>query len=111
MQINKEALMEKYQHGPERCGFIVNGEIIEVINTSHNPDEGFVISVEDVLKYSDIAEATWHTHPEENSNLSGEDYAMFTMWKDLYHIIIGSDGLKTYKFSKEKKSVMVVNNE
>lgn len=111
MVASKEELLKLYAHGPERCGFIINGEIVEVENVSPKPEEGFVISVLDVIKYADSAEGTWHTHPEESCNLSGEDYPMFTMWKDLYHIIIGSDGIKKYKYSRDKKAIMVIDNE
>lgn len=108
MVIDKQKLLTLYSSGKERCGFIVDGSIVEVENVAATPEEGFAISVDDVMKYSEVAQGTWHTHPDESSNLSGEDYSMFTMWKDLYHIIIGNDGLKVYQFSKEKKSVMVV---
>lgn len=104
-----ENLKSKYSEtGPERVGFIVNGEVIEVQNTSGKPDEGFLIADAAVLYYTEevIAEATWHTHPNQSSNLSGKDYPMFRDWPEMDHYIVGNDGVRCYRYDKAKGAVL-----
>lgn len=97
--------------GNERVGFI-RGEnrIIEVPNISAAPMEGFRISAADIINHVENFQcwATWHTHPNEDSNLSGEDYVSFTAWPDLHHFVIGNDGVKCYKWDEDKKALLQV---
>lgn len=105
----KDYLLSLYSdEGPERCGFILENGIIEVPNTCANPTEGFLISPNDVMLYEGVALATWHTHPNVSSNLSGEDYSMFKTWYNLHHIIIGKDGFRVFKYDNVKKAMMEV---
>lgn len=92
--------------GPERCGMILGTQVIELQNMAGNPEMGFLIGAEDNVKYSDEADATWHTHPGSTANLSGDDYEMFRMWPDMLHFIIGNDGVRCYYFDKDRKAVM-----
>lgn len=94
--------------GVERIGFIAgNMDVVEVNNVSSDPIEGYEVSDEDLIKYQD-AKATWHTHPGVDSNLSGKDYEAFRAWPDMYHFIIGNDGVKAYKYDATKKVVLEV---
>lgn len=108
----KEALTPLYsRNGNERCGFVLgDGTIIEVQNVCSNPAEGFDISAEDIILYTEEhgATCTWHTHPNQSSNLSGEDYIMFNAWPNLKHMIVGSDGVKGYQYNLSLKALLEV---
>ncbi len=81
----------------ERVGFVLDDStIIEVENICADPEEGFEVRGEDLLRYIDDAVATWHTHPGETSNLSYGDHHSFLNYPDLLHHIIGTDGVTTY---------------
>lgn len=80
----------------ERCGFVTKwGRVIEVDNVSPSPTTQFKISPTDIIHWSKKgAVATWHTHPNSDPNLSGEDSACFHAWDDMVHYVIGvRDGL------------------
>lgn len=47
--------------GPERVGFIVNKEVVEVENIHPDPRKYFEVSIEAVEQYLDQAEAIWHS--------------------------------------------------
>lgn len=81
----------------EQVGFILrSGEIVEVKNVCTDPKNGFQVSGEDLLQYSDDVVATWHTHPGATSNLSMGDYESFKNWPQWRHFIAGSDGIAEY---------------
>jgi proteasome lid subunit RPN8/RPN11 len=81
----------------ERVGFVMkNGEIIECKNICEDPENGFDVSGEEILRYYPDAEATWHTHPGRTANLSANDYETFVNWPELAHFIVGTDGVKRY---------------
>lgn len=94
--------------GNERCGFIVKGRIVETRNIHPHPTDGFVIPPEDVIHYTENsgATSTWHTHPGDVSNLSNEDFYMVSKWPNLSHYIVGSDGVRCFKYSLEKGTVI-----
>lgn len=99
------------EHGPERVGFIVpRNEIVEVKNTSEKPYEGFLVDAQEIIHYTEErnAIATWHTHPNQDANLSGEDNKIFWNWPDLIHFIIGNDGVRAYKFDEELQDIIEV---
>lgn len=76
----------------ERCGVILkDGKIVEVENLADDPRTGFELNFETLFDEldNDLIAATWHTHPDSDPNLSGEDYASFLSWPELEHIIIG----------------------
>jgi proteasome lid subunit RPN8/RPN11 len=73
----------------ERCGLIVDGEIIEITNIHDQPELGFKMKPEELLEYIATATASWHTHPTTDPGLSEEDYAGFTQWPRLVHHIVG----------------------
>lgn len=82
----------------ERCGFITKrGAVVEVPNTHPHPSTGFRICpkrIIEAIKKGHIA--TWHTHPNTDPNLSGEDYECFITWDSMVHYIVGvRDGLIT----------------
>lgn len=83
--------------GPERVGFIINGEVVEVTNIHHEPNDYFEVSLEDLNEHLDNAEAIWHTQPGRTSQLSYEDYVGFINFPKHLHIVIGDDGVRTYK--------------
>lgn len=108
----KEILLSLYrEEGPERVGFIHgDSKIVEVKNFSDKPMDGFKVGAKDLIDHTDQEDcwATWHTHPKDVSNLSGEDYHSFKSWPDLHHFIIGNDGVKVYKWSYEKDALLEV---
>jgi hypothetical protein len=99
-------LIQLYEGDFERVGFILKtGEIVEVANICENPSEGFDVSGADLLKFAPIAQATWHTHPGADSNLSTSDWHSFLNWPELDHYIIGNDGVT--KFVVEDGEVLI----
>lgn len=98
----KKILKNYYaDEGRERVGFIVpRNDIVEVNNIADNPYDGFLVDAKDITLYTEEknAVATWHTHPNQSANLSGEDYRIFQMWPELVHFIIGNDGVRAFKF-------------
>lgn len=81
----------------ERCGFILKGNrMVEVMNTHPDPKNGFEICADSIVRHEDNIKATWHTHPEGTSTLSGEDYTCFMNWPDLEHYIISKEGVRRY---------------
>lgn len=76
----------------ERCGVISReGEVLQLTNMHDTPAEGFRFSAEDALLWlaSGEADATWHTHPGEDPNLSEQDYAGFLQWPNMNHWVVG----------------------
>lgn len=83
----------------ERVGFITeDGEVIEVMNICPEPDRGFEVGADDIMKYGLARNvvATWHTHPGASSRLSVEDYNAFRNLPRLKHYVIGTDGVSAY---------------
>lgn len=81
----------------ERCGLILKDDtIVEVQNVAANPETGYEMDPIAVLPYLDLIAATWHTHPDGPSNLSGADYQSFRSWPDLVHIVISPSGVRRY---------------
>lgn len=96
--MNTSDLLPLYEGAFERCGFILKtGEIVEVPNICAEPEQGFDMRGEDLIKYPAISSATWHTHPDEDSNLSAGDYVTFLNWPELDHYIIGNDGVTKFQ--------------
>lgn len=74
----------------ERCGFVLNdGSVVEVKNIAPDRTLGYEMDPVEVLEYLDDAKETWHTHPDTDPNLSGEDRLGFLSWPDMKHNIIG----------------------
>lgn len=88
-------------HLNERCGLIIDGEIVEITNIHEKPDNGFRMDPAEMLIHMGSATATWHTHPVSDPVLSEADYEGFCQWPDLVHHIVGvRDGeptVETYK--------------
>ncbi len=102
-----EVLLRFYaEAGPERVGFVLEHQIIEIQNMSQAPESSFMISANDRHQYDSQIRATWHTHPNQSCNLSGEDYESFMDWPEVYHFIIGNDGVKCYVWD-DKLNAMV----
>ncbi len=86
---------------PEQCGLITSkGQLLFCTNIHENPLGGYRMDPEQALAALQGHEifATFHTHPGADCNLSQEDYAGFTLWPDLIHFIVGTDGVKRYWF-------------
>jgi len=96
-------LLKKYDptHELEKCGLVIGNKLVESSNCHSEPTKGFVIPAEFMLKYEDTATGTWHTHPNDKANLSHEDYAGFSQWPDLFHYIIGIDGVRCFKLQDD----------
>lgn len=104
--MNTSDLLQLYEGPHERVGFILKtGEIVEVENICDDPTGGFDVKGADIIKYAPIAAATWHTHPNEDSNLSAGDWHTFLNWPELEHYIIGNDGVT--KFVVENGDVLL----
>jgi proteasome lid subunit RPN8/RPN11 len=104
MPFDKDSLLSYLDNdGPERVGFILqDGQIIEVANVCHDPVNGFEVSGEELIKYEDVAVASWHTHPNTDSNLSFGDYTSFLNYPKLAHYIVGTDGVACYTVENGK---------
>lgn len=86
--------------GPERVGFILKDlSVVEVNNICQDPENGFEVDTDDLMKYEDDIVATWHTHPGEGqtSNLSVADYLSFQNYPEWRHLIIGCDGISMFE--------------
>lgn len=82
----------------ERCGFILkNKRPVEVQNRHEDPTSGFRISEEDLQTYLGRAIATWHTHPNDNPNLSIPDYFLFSRLSEMDHVIIAQYAFRIYR--------------
>jgi proteasome lid subunit RPN8/RPN11 len=100
------SLLSLYEGAYERCGFILKtGEIVEVPNICAEPTGGFDMRGADIVKFAPISQATWHTHPDDDSNLSSGDFLTFLNWPELDHYIVGNDGVT--KFVVEDGDVLV----
>lgn len=110
-RLRTELLRLYSDKGEERCGFILPNKIIEVKNIAPEPEEGFMIDPSDIVKYVEQQDAfaSWHTHPNYGSNLSGEDYRTFKAYNNLYHFIVGKDGVRC--FAVEGQAVVEVMDE
>jgi proteasome lid subunit RPN8/RPN11 len=81
----------------ERCGFILKGNrMCEVVNVHPNPENGFEIDPEAIVRHEDQLKATWHTHPNGDPNLSEDDYVCFLNWPHLEHYIVSKNGIRRY---------------
>lgn len=103
-------LKAEYQPtGKEKVGFILHdGTIVEVMNIHPSPELHFEVSADDLLRFEDSAQATWHTHPNGDANLSNDDYLAFLAWPQFTHYIVGSDGVRAYKALPEQGIVVCV---
>ena len=82
----------------ERCGLIlVDGTAVQVDNVHPQPQRGFMMRPEVLVKHGDELAGTWHTHPGQSATLSQEDYSGFCHWPQLIHYIVGNDGVRAYR--------------
>jgi len=82
----------------ERCGLILNdGQIIEVDNIHGDPEHGFEIPAEMLVRHEKKLSGTWHTHPNGTSQYSQMDHLGFSQWPQLTHFIISPAGVIGYK--------------
>jgi proteasome lid subunit RPN8/RPN11 len=76
-------------------GFITNeGAIFEVDNLSKIPEITFQVDDSQLLDPQNIA--FFHTHPNDNCNLSIMDFLFFLRYPRLDFYIIGKDGIRKY---------------
>lgn len=76
----------------ERCGLVlVDGTLVEVENIAEDKANSYVMNPSAVLPFliAGAITGTWHTHVNDDPNLSGEDHEGFRAWPDLDHFIIG----------------------
>ena len=75
----------------ERCGFILkDGTLVEVPNIHQEPSNFFTIDSEEIKKHLDQIECFWHSHLDDNLNLSLDDYLSFLAYPDQRHRIYNS---------------------
>lgn len=111
MILNKDtmsSLTENYKDKTTEIGGFVkkNGEVVVCENVHPNPIDNVAFSIGDLkrLEQDDVL-ATFHTHLG-GKNLSHEDYLAFRNWCEIYHLIIGADGVRCYKVN-ERGNVVV----
>lgn len=93
----EKSLLKIYDDKIEHVGFILpRGKVVEVENVSDSPATSFDVSGEDLLTYESTAIASWHTHPNSDSNLSMGDMETFLNWPHLDHYIVGQDGITKF---------------
>lgn len=81
----------------ERCGVITaEGKIVELKNASSTPTLQFRMLADDVTKYRDTMQATWHTHPTTSANLSVDDWVMFRQFPNAMHYIVAEHSTRSY---------------
>lgn len=81
----------------EQCGLILKGnQIVECPNVHPQPELGFEIDPESIIRHEEKMVGTWHTHPEGNASLSDEDYTCFLNWPHLEHYIIAKEEVSRY---------------
>ncbi|URG13841.1 hypothetical protein [Acinetobacter phage vB_AbaS_TCUP2199] len=75
----------------ERCGFILkDGTQIEVPNIHKEPSNFFAMDPAEIEKYKDQIAYFWHSHVDDNINLSLDDYLSFLAYPDHRHRIYNS---------------------
>jgi proteasome lid subunit RPN8/RPN11 len=97
--VSPSKLLEFYnpEDKKERCGLILKkNRVIEVVNSHPDPEHGFEISPDSIIRHEDQLQGTWHTHPGGAATLSNEDYACFINWPHLEHYIVGEEGVRRY---------------
>lgn len=95
-------LLRMYEGDLERCGFVLKtGDLVEVPNICTDPKQGFEMRGEDIIMYSAIAQASWHTHPGDSANLSTNDWESFRNYPELDHYIIGNDGVRKFAIDEQ----------
>lgn len=92
IQEYKKKLFGQWKPGDERLGVFRNGELFETVNQAEDPEKFFEFLEEDL----EGAEATWHTHPQSNANLSIEDFWFFKSWSNLVHFIVSNTEVRCY---------------
>lgn len=95
---------------PERCGVVMeSGELAEIANIHPEPTKGFHMDPGPfLLALEGGAIATWHTHQNDDPNLSEEDMAGFLQWPWLTHFIVGvRDGEPTVHAFKVEDGLVV----
>lgn len=79
-------------------GFVLKGnKIVEVENKCSDPINGFEVSGSDLAKYYDDVIASWHTHPDVDTEITAEDYKSFLNYPHWVHYIINTKGVFAYK--------------
>lgn len=96
-------LQEYWNPHVERGGFITkDGTIIQVENEHPDPANYMMFTLYDKVffegktYYWEDLVATWHTHPNEDANLSFEDYALFRELPGWYHYIVAQNKVVCY---------------
>lgn len=97
----KNKLKKKRKGLFEKIGVVLSDNSIVTLTNMHDDKaNGALLSSEDLFTYFFSGDfetvATWHTHVDTTSDLSGEDYATFLMYPNLTHYIVGTDGVKKY---------------
>lgn len=78
----------------ELCGFILNdGSTVEVENLATDSKRDFSFNVENL---PNNVIGFWHSHPNNDENLSTEDYIKFLQFPDFIHRIYTKDSFSEY---------------
>lgn len=87
----------------ERVGLVLlDGTIVELKNESPTPDKTLWVPRQMIDEFGAAAEATWHTHPRNNVNLSPDDWRMFQSLPELKHFIVTETRVRLFSVRNGK---------
>ena len=91
-------LLQKWNPFTERVGLVLlDGTILELQNESPTPGLTFHVKREAVDELLPAAVAMWHTHPQNNVNLSPADYGVFLSLPTLLQYIVTEKRVRSFK--------------
>lgn len=81
----------------ERFGLILrDGSVVELPNVSPTPHLSFMAADSSLDPYRAETEATWHTHPKNNVNLSSADFLAFQRMPAWVHYIVTERRIRSF---------------
>jgi proteasome lid subunit RPN8/RPN11 len=92
LQELKSRLQQYWQPETEACGVVRVGIVFQCENLSTAPEDNF----EFPPNHLEGSQASWHTHPSGQGNLSIPDYWFFKSWPGLLHFIISKTEVRCY---------------
>lgn len=101
--VRLDFLLPRWNPFTERFGLLLcDWDVVEFPNESETPSLGLRVDQKKVAPYLPRAIATWHTHPQNNVNLSATDYAMFLTMPGLIHYIVTERRIRSFRVLNKK---------
>ena len=92
----------------ERVGLVlVDGTVVELRNHSETPGKTLRVDPSEIEPLRPAVVAMWHTHPENNANLSPMDWYMFKGLPEWTHYIVTETCVRSFIVTNGK----VMNHE